>query len=285
MKRASRAIAVSAILIGCALIASPGAAFAQRGAGGGHLGGGHFGGGVHAGAAASTAHGGATGGSATGSAGGHSTIVAFSGSRRSGGATRFSSGTSGRAIFWFRNAAVNANEWRRWRRYYGGYGFFGAGLPFAFGFGPGCDPFWAEPWAFGCDTFGYWDGFAGGLAGSYGTQSEQGFEQQEEQRQSELQQEEPQPLFIPPPDESSPEEIQAEKVLYVLYMKNGAVYAVTNYWLADGKLHYMTSYGGENTIEMSDLDLQKTVDVNAKRGINFTLSSKPNPGQQDVPQQ
>jgi hypothetical protein len=33
------------------------------------------------------------------------------------------------------------------------------------------------------------------------------------------------------------EEIEVEKVLVVLYMKNWAVYAVTNYWAADGKLH------------------------------------------------
>jgi hypothetical protein len=33
------------------------------------------------------------------------------------------------------------------------------------------------------------------------------------------------------------EEIEAEKVLVVLYMKNWVVYAVTNYWAADGKLH------------------------------------------------
>jgi hypothetical protein len=43
--------------------------------------------------------------------------------------------------------------------------------------------------------------------------------------------------YVPPPEPSSPEEIEAEKVLVVLHMKNGSVYAVTNYWAADGKLH------------------------------------------------
>ena len=43
--------------------------------------------------------------------------------------------------------------------------------------------------------------------------------------------------YVPPPEPSSPEEIEAEKVLVILHMKNGAVYAVTNYWVADGKLH------------------------------------------------
>jgi len=63
-------------------------------------------------------------------------------------------------------------------------------------------------------------------------------------------------------------------------MKNGAVYAVTNYWIADGKLHYLTSYGGENAIDLNDLDLQKTVDVNASRGVEFTLKPAPTPKEQ-----
>ncbi|MGH9726444.1 MAG: hypothetical protein ACRD41_15385, partial [Candidatus Acidiferrales bacterium] len=51
--------------------------------------------------------------------------------------------------------------------------------------------------------------------------------------------------------------------LFVLYMKDGSSYAVSDYWLGGGKLHYVTSYGGENTIDLAQLDVQKTVDVNA----------------------
>jgi hypothetical protein len=86
--------------------------------------------------------------------------------------------------------------------------------------------------------------------------------------------EEPQSVYVPAP-ESSPRKIGPEKTLVALYMKSGTVYGVTDYWIADGKLHYRPSYGGENTIEMDDLDLQQTVDVNAKSGVNFTLRPRP----------
>ncbi len=61
----------------------------------------------------------------------------------------------------------------------------------------------------------------------------------------------------------------------VLYMKDGSSFAVTDYWLAEGKLHYVTSYGGENTMDVSKLDLQKTVDENAKTGNSFSLKAGP----------
>jgi hypothetical protein len=37
----------------------------------------------------------------------------------------------------------------------------------------------------------------------------------------------------------------------------------------------LISYGGENTIDLDDLDVQKTVDVNASRGVEFTLKPAP----------
>jgi hypothetical protein len=38
-----------------------------------------------------------------------------------------------------------------------------------------------------------------------------------------------------------------------------------------GQLHYVTSYGGENSVDADRVDLQRTVDENAKNGIDFTL--------------
>jgi hypothetical protein len=60
-----------------------------------------------------------------------------------------------------------------------------------------------------------------------------------------------------------------------LYLKDGSSFAVTDYWLAEGKLHYVTSYGGENTTDVSKVDLQKTVDENAKAGNPFSLKATP----------
>ena len=56
-----------------------------------------------------------------------------------------------------------------------------------------------------------------------------------------------------------------------LYLKNGATFDVTAYWLAENKLHYISTDGSEIIIRMEQLDLQRTVDENAKRGIKFTL--------------
>jgi len=60
-----------------------------------------------------------------------------------------------------------------------------------------------------------------------------------------------------------------------IYLKDGTSYEVMSYWLDAGKLHYITNYGGETSIDISQLDLQRTVDENAQRGANFTLRPAP----------
>jgi hypothetical protein len=57
----------------------------------------------------------------------------------------------------------------------------------------------------------------------------------------------------------------------VLFLKDGTSFAVTDYWLESGRLHYVTTYGGANAIELEALDTQRTVDENARNGVTFTL--------------
>jgi hypothetical protein len=57
----------------------------------------------------------------------------------------------------------------------------------------------------------------------------------------------------------------------VLFLKDGTSYGVTDYWLEGGRLHYVTTYGGANAIELDALDVQRTVDENAKHGVTFVL--------------
>jgi hypothetical protein len=159
------------------------------------------------------------------------------------------------------------------RSSYGRFGFsgFGFGCPFLdFGFGPDCNPFWLELEAFGCDTFGYWNGYNAG----YNVDYDAGVDQTDVLPSVEQSSQEPPSAYVPGP-ENSPEENQTGEVSVVLYMKSGAAYEARDYWIADGKLHYRPSYGGENTIEMDELDLQQTVDANAKRGVDFTLKPSP----------
>jgi hypothetical protein len=61
----------------------------------------------------------------------------------------------------------------------------------------------------------------------------------------------------------------------LLYLKDGTTFAATDYWLADGRLHYRVSYGGESTLDPNDLDWQRTVNENAKRGVQFKLTPQP----------
>ena len=155
-------------------------------------------------------------------------------------------------------------------------GFFGGGFGFGFGLGYGygyCDPFW------GCPA-GLYGGYYNG--GYYGNQ----IYNQSTDDSSVSNEFNPSRYWGPsaPPEEtgggggsasSSDSEV-------VLFLKDGTVYAITDYWIADNKLHYVTNYGGENSIPLDQLDMQRTVDVNAKRGINITL--RPTPQQQAAPE-
>jgi hypothetical protein len=75
----------------------------------------------------------------------------------------------------------------------------------------------------------------------------------------------------------------AEDQPFVLYLKDGTSYAVTHYWVAGGKLHYVTTYGGENSVPIEQVNVQKTVDENAALGHAFTLTPAPPPSQGPPP--
>jgi hypothetical protein len=58
----------------------------------------------------------------------------------------------------------------------------------------------------------------------------------------------------------------------LLFLKDGSVFGVASYSIADGKLHYVTGYDGENDIDLDLVDVQKTIDKNAARGVTFTVT-------------
>jgi hypothetical protein len=159
-----------------------------------------------------------------------------------------------------------------------GVGFFWFGYPYWGFLTPGCNPFWAWPWVYGCSSFGYWDGYSG-----FGPAFDSSAYGQDNEEETGQQAQEPETFAWSPPPESSPEEIEAEKPITVLFLQNGAVYAITDYWIQDGKFYYATSYGGQNSINLDDIDLQKTVEVNAKRGVEFILKPSPDRNPQNPP--
>lgn len=62
----------------------------------------------------------------------------------------------------------------------------------------------------------------------------------------------------------------------LLYFKDGSVFTIASYTVANGRLHYATAYGGEGDIEVVELDVPKTIQANGARGVTFTLTP-PNP--------
>jgi hypothetical protein len=51
------------------------------------------------------------------------------------------------------------------------------------------------------------------------------------------------------------------------------MYGLRDYWVLDGQLHYVTNYGGENSVPLSQIDFAKTTQLNADRGMRFSVSA------------
>jgi len=57
----------------------------------------------------------------------------------------------------------------------------------------------------------------------------------------------------------------------LLYLTDGTAYPATQYWVSGSTVHYVIPYGGEHTVPIADVDMRKTIDENAKRGVRFNL--------------
>lgn len=77
------------------------------------------------------------------------------------------------------------------------------------------------------------------------------------------------------PNENEPGAEKNQNVVTEIVTTDGIVFGVTSYWMEDNQLCYVTTYNIKNCIPMSRVDLQKTVDMNYKRGVKFTLTPKP----------
>jgi hypothetical protein len=64
------------------------------------------------------------------------------------------------------------------------------------------------------------------------------------------------------------------KRVFVLVLNNGTSHAVTDYWVAEGYLEYISPDGTRSHIPLDALNLQKTVTENAPRGVPFVLRSR-----------
>ena len=71
-----------------------------------------------------------------------------------------------------------------------------------------------------------------------------------------------------------------ERDLVLLFLKDGTVYSVTDYWFVNDKVHFtVLEEGGTKSVEqvigVDELDLQKTIDVNTRRGFRLVRRDEP----------
>ncbi|MGH9828285.1 MAG: hypothetical protein ACREDR_34100, partial [Blastocatellia bacterium] len=93
---------------------------------------------------------------------------------------------------------------------------------------------------------------------------------------------EPEPLPVPEEQPPSANVSTATQPIVDLVLKDGTVFGVTSYWLLNDRLYYITTYQIQSSIPIDQLDLQKTVDMNWKRGVAFTITPQP-PAQKPQP--
>jgi hypothetical protein len=168
---------------------------------------------------------------------------------------------------------------------YGFYpGYYGAGL---------CSPYWGFDPGFGCGGlgfgYGFGYGFGSGYPGYFGFGYDGSYSVGATTSPSVYENDTPDDSansYAPAPEQgtdgSSATTAPAPPAATLIYLKDGTSYEAMSYWLDTGKLHYITNYGGETSVDMSQLDLQRTVDENHRLGIDFTLRpSAPAPPQSE----
>jgi hypothetical protein len=69
----------------------------------------------------------------------------------------------------------------------------------------------------------------------------------------------------------SPNGMKAERPATLLQLRDGTMYGLTDYWIKGGELHYTTRYGGQNSLSFERIDFEKTLQLNAGRGVPFVF--------------
>jgi len=77
------------------------------------------------------------------------------------------------------------------------------------------------------------------------------------------------------PSPSSTQNSASLSVPVLIYMKNGAVYSVRDYWMSDDELNYILMDGAQHAVDLERVDLPRTNTENAKSGVRFIFKSEP----------
>ncbi len=163
-----------------------------------------------------------------------------------------------------------------------GFGFGGWGWPWlGFGF---WDPFWFDPWwapgpASGYGYYGYPNSNVYGYPdqGYYGPEDNSNPPAEQDNQSDQYNQGPTNGNWITPngPSPSLAPNSANLAVPVLIYMKNGSVLTVRDYWMIDGELHYILMSGTQRTTDLEQVDLPRTNTENAKSGVRFIFKSEP----------
>jgi hypothetical protein len=68
-----------------------------------------------------------------------------------------------------------------------------------------------------------------------------------------------------------PTDANRDQDFTLLQLRDGSQYGLTYYRIDGDELHYRTTYGGQGSVKLDRIDAPKTKQLNAERGIVFTL--------------
>ena len=197
----------------------------------------------------------------------------------SGGVNRANSSQQLGSTFRFGNRFHRFNRFGGgcWNCGFGfGFGGWGFGWPWV-GFW-GWDPFWYNPWWGAGPAYGY---------GSYGYPNSNVYNNPDAGYSA------PDDNSNPPPEQDNQETPDGNWVTpngpspaiapnsgnltvpVLIYMKNGSVYTVRDYWIVDGELHFLLLDGVQKSVDLELVDLPRTNTENAKSGVKFIFKSEP----------
>ena len=58
----------------------------------------------------------------------------------------------------------------------------------------------------------------------------------------------------------------------LIYLKNGSVFSVRDYWYSGDQVHYVLLNGNVGVFNSSELDLRRTIDENARSGVKVVVN-------------
>jgi hypothetical protein len=146
----------------------------------------------------------------------------------------------------------------------------------------GWDPFWADPWW-------SWSGYYGYPTNNYyiyNYPSSDNYAPEDNsaapppennQYEDSSDQGAPDGNWVTPngPNPSAAPNSSSLTVPVLIYMKNGSVLTVRDYWMIDGDLHYILMSGVQKTVDLDQVDLARSNSENAKSGVRFIFKSEP----------